>query len=170
MDMIPNVANIGVDDDEMTHENFMDYINTWDFYGDSSTTYMHSIEGKRHSANMMLKTFLSGTYFERLPLELVQMIFEYDRQNEINMDRMYYMNHYFTPSETDTECARFLRPTREQHERALQTGDVTYLTAIQTPLGVTFGRRILKNNTAGRINYAFRAMFKTMKQNKANNK
>ena len=68
-----------VDEDEM-QERFIDEINIWDFYADSSTVYMNTVRGKRKMTHTICRKHLGGTYFDKLPLELIELIFEWERQ------------------------------------------------------------------------------------------
>ena len=154
--------------DPMTaQENFIDEINVWDFYGDSSTVFMNSIYGKRLSTHTMMNKDLRNTYFMWLPLELIESIFEWERQIEIVDDKAFYETYYFTDEDSVIETVRHLRPTRAQRKLAIETGNVTGLDAIQTPLGHTFGRRVWKNNTAAFIARDFRNLVDTFNKNKA---
>ena len=156
-----------VDEDAM-QKKFIDEINDWDFYGDSSTIYMYgnwSI-GKRLSAHATFGKHLHGTYFEWLPMELIELIFEWERRLEISADYVFYTDYYFSDDDSVIETARHLRPTHKQRYHAEITGEVTGLDVIQTPLGNTFGRRIWKNNTAACIAREFRKMVYSFNENK----
>lgn len=154
-----------VDEDEM-QDRFIDEIKVWDFYADSSTVLMNTIGGKRKMAHTICRKHLGGTYFEILPLELIEIIFEWERQLEISRDYKFYKEIYFSDEESVIETARHLRPTRTQREHIATTGEVTGLDVMQTPLGHTFGRRIWKNNTAARIAREFRKMVYSFNKDK----
>ena len=154
-----------LDEDKM-QENFLNEINFWDFYGDSSTVFMNSISGKRQVTHAIIRKHLGGTYFEFLPMELIEMIFELERQLEISQDYKFYTELYFSDDDAVIETARHLRPTRTQRELIATSGEVTGLDVVQTPLGHTFGRRVWKNNTAARIAREFRRMVYSFNEDK----
>lgn len=146
-------------------EKFIDSINIWDFYGDSSTIFMNTAAGKRHLVHAIFQKYLRGTYFEWLPMELVEIIFDCERRLEFSADYVFYTDYYFSEEDSVIETTRHLRPTREQREQIRSSGEVTRLDVIQTPLGDTFGRRILKNNTAALIAHDFSKMVLSFKEN-----
>ena len=154
-----------LDEDKM-QENFLNEINFWDFYGDSSTVFMNSISGKRQIAHAFSRKHLIGTYFERLPIEIIEIIFEWERQLEISQDYIFYTELYFSDDDSVIETARHLRPTRTQRELIATSGEVTGLDVVQTSLGDTFGRRVWKNNTAARIAREFRKMVNSFNDDK----
>ena len=146
-------------------DNFVDRINIWDFYNDSSTIYMNSVKGKRMIAHAMSKQ-LNGTYFDWLPLELVEIIFEFERHIEITMDRQFYIR-YFSDDDSLILTGRHLRPNHAQRQQIQVTGEVTGLDIIETPLGNVFGRRIRKNNTGALVTRDFQRMISSFDKNKA---
>ena len=145
---------------------FIDELKVWDFYGDSSTVFMNTVEGKREMTHAISRKHLGGTYFEWLPMELIELIFDWERRLEISEDYVFYTEIYFSDEDSVIETARHLRPTRTQRYLAETTGEVTGLDALQTPLGNTFGRRIWKNNTAARVAREFRKMVNSFNKDK----
>lgn len=127
---------------------FYNAIDLEKFRKESPTIFMGTKEGKRKAA-LVLKKKLEGTYFDWLPLELVFMIFETERQMEIDADIQYYMKHYFTLEQINIETLRYLRPT-EYDWQAKERGEACDFKMIRSPLGLIFGRRIWKPNMAGK--------------------
>ena len=149
-------------DGEFNEEYFRDFVASVDtkkFYEHSSTNMMLSKKGKRQMTHSMLKyRKLEGTYFEWLPLELIEYIFEWERQLEIGNEINYFMKYYFTLEDTTISTIRHLRPTKRQR-KMLNNGEVVLLDRIQIPYGdgdeYTYGRRIYKDNTASRVRNNF---------------
>lgn len=151
---------------EDMQDKFIDEINIWDFYGGSSTNFMNTASGKQKVAHTISKKHFTGTYFEWLPMELIEMIFEEERKLEIAHDYMFYTEIYFSDEDSVIYTARHLRPTRKQFKLIETIGEVKGLDILQTPIGDTFGRRIWKNNTAAHIAREFRKMVFTFHDNK----
>lgn len=155
------------DEEETKQKCFIETIDDWYFYGNSSTVFMSTTRGKRQMARAMMRKELCDTYFEWLPIEIVDTIFEWERKIEMRIDLLFYTHHYFSSDDSNVKTGRHLRPTRTQRELARSTGDISGLDIIQTPLGDIFGRRIWKNNTAGLVATAFRKMVLSFDDNKA---
>jgi hypothetical protein len=84
-------------------------------YSDFSTTgYMTNPYNKRKVVQACLSECLAGTYFDWLPLELIEMIFEWERHRERTANHNYFYNYYFTQEETNYYHVRLQRPSKAE--------------------------------------------------------